>query len=253
MFDSTYTSTSPEEIRVIFDRLHPYLPPNLKKVEPHPSGFGLSFTFTPPFTGREEEPFKPVAAYDDPRLSYVSQTENEAEHLLRRQAGLVLDDVYQRAREQWRDAAYISDLRAAIHEAPALWKTYQHELKALGSAYDYLRTPEAAREWAPAVSRLIDAQDRTRTAATAFDREAAEIARVHERHLYADLGHTAALTAAGYPEAAEWPIAEADSYGQSHYSDWDTHPPLAEQIRRLIEQQDTHLAKIRRLSGTNTN
>ncbi|ORT53475.1 hypothetical protein [Streptomyces sp. CB03238] len=238
------------ELEDIFSRLRPYFPENLTKIEPRPGGYGLRFTFTP-FTGREEEPHQPFT-HNDPQLGYISESENEAEHLLREKARVVLADLYRAARQEWQEAAYIADLKAVIRDAPARWKTYQHELKALGSAYDYLRTPEAAREWPSAVSRLIDAQDRTKAAAVAFDQRAREIAQVHDTHIYAELGQDAALKAAGYPEAKDWPIADARDYDRDHFNAWDSVLPLAEQARRLIEQQEAHVAKVARLSGTAT-
>ncbi|WP_449350245.1 glycoside hydrolase family 3 C-terminal domain-containing protein [Streptomyces shaanxiensis] len=152
----------------------------------------------------------------------------------------------------WRDAAYVADLKDTVRDAPDRWRAYEREAKALESAYAYLRTPEAAKEWPATLSRLIDAQDRTRTAAAAFDERAEEIARVHEKHLYADLGHAAALTQAGYLEATGWPIAPADDYGSSYYSAFNTHVPLTELVRRLIEQQDNHITKVGQLMGTAT-
>lgn len=237
---------TPEELKEIFARLQPYLPKYLKKVDAQ--SYGLRFEFEP-FTGREEEPSSP-STHKDPQLSYVRESENEAEHLLREKAIVVLENLYEKAREEWKDAAYVADLKTAVKDAPARWKTYQHELKALSSAYDHLRTPEAAKEWPAAVSRLIDAQDRTRAAAVAFDERAKEIAEIHDKHLYAELGHDAALKAAGYPEAKDWHITDAGDYGRNYYSDWDNYPPLEEQIRRLAERQDAHVAKVGRLSGT---
>jgi hypothetical protein len=241
---------TPAELTEIFSRLRPYFPESLKKVEPRPGGYGLRFQFAP-FTGREEEPHQPFT-HDDPQLGYISESENAAEHLLREKARVVLADLYRAARQEWQEAAYIADLKDVIRDAPARWKTYQHELKGVQAAYDYLRTPEAAQEWPSAVSRLIDAQDRTTAAAVAFDQRAREIAQVHETHLYADLGRDAALKAAGYPEAKSWPIADAHDYDRSHYGPWDSVLPLAEQARRLIEQQEAHVAKVARLSGTAT-
>ncbi|MGI5532497.1 hypothetical protein ACQEVX_35550 [Streptomyces syringium] len=236
---------TPEELKEIFARLQPYLPKFLKKV--NAESYGLRFEFEP-FTGREEEPSEP-STYDDPKLDYVSESENEAEHLLREKAGVVLSDVFRAARAEWKDAAYVADLKAVVKDAPDRWRTYEQEIKALETAYDYLRTPGAATEWPSAVSRLIDAQDRTKAAAVAFDKRAVEIAEVHDKHLYADLGHDAALKASGYPEAKNWHITDASHYGRNYYSDWDNSPPLAEQVRRLIEQQDAHVAKVGRLSG----
>lgn len=236
---------TPEELTEIFARLQPHLPKYLKKVDPQRNGIRFEFA---PFTGREEEPSKPFT-HDDPKLSYIPESENEAEHLLREKASIVLSNLYGKARDEWRDAAYVADLKAVVKDAGARWKTYQHELKAAMSAYDYLRSPEAAKEWPSAVSRLIDAQDRTKAAAVAFDERAEEIAEVHDKHLYADLGRDAALKAAGFPEAKDWHITDLSDYGKGHYSDWDTQPPLAEQTRRLVEKQDGHVAKVARLSG----
>jgi hypothetical protein len=246
----TVTVTS-GEMHEIFKRLAPYLPPYLRKVEPRPSGYGLRVEFAP-FTGRENEPTKPRAFYDDPKLTYVRESDDPAEHQLRRKASLIIDEVYNTARAEWKDAAYVADLKQVVKDAPDRWKTYERELKALESAYTYLRTPEASQEWPSALSRLVDAQDRTRTAAVAFDERAEEIAAVHEKHLYADLGHAAALANAGYPEAKDWHIVSHDQYGSGYFSDWSTSVPLQERVRRLVAEQDAHVSKVGRLSSTAT-
>ncbi|MFF8618143.1 hypothetical protein [Streptomyces sp. NPDC015350] len=245
MFGSTLR-ISPAQLQEIFTRLQPYLPTNLTKVDT--SSNWLQFEFAP-FTGREQEPVEP-AVHTDPKLSYISESEDPAEHQLREMATTVLARVYEQARGQWRDAAYVAALKDMVRDAPALWRTYQDEARALEAAYDYLRTPGAAKEWPSALSRLVDAQDRTRAAARAFDQQAEEIARVHDTYLYADLGHDAALKAAGYPEAKDWAIAPSDSYGQNYYSDFMSDVPLQERVRRLTEQQDAHVTKVGRLSGT---
>ncbi|MGW7320184.1 hypothetical protein [Streptomyces sp. NPDC054865] len=249
-FDHSFQIT-PDEMTEIFVRLQPYLPKSLQKVEPHPSGYGLRCEFIP-FTGREAEPVAPPT-HTDPTLSYVSESENATEHLLRQKAGVVLSDIYEKARREWKDAAYVAALQAVVRDTGDRWTRYQQQAKALQSAYDYLRTPDAAREWPSAVTRLIDAQDHVRTAALAYDERAREIAKAHSEHLYADLGQVAALEAAGYPAGKDWPVADAEVYDRSYHSDWDTNPPLEEQVRRIVEQQDAHLAKVGRLSGTATN
>ncbi|MFG3179821.1 hypothetical protein ACGFZC_32825 [[Kitasatospora] papulosa] len=246
MLPEHYTIT-PDEMTEILDRLKPHLPPYLKEIGRGPYG-GLVFEFEP-FTGREAEPVRPSTRHDD-RLRYVAEADDEAEHLLREKASRVLDRLFEHAGEDWRDAAYVADLRAIVQDAPALWAAYRRAAEALGTAYQYLRRPEAAAEWQSAVSRLIDAQGRAAAAAAAFDARAQQIADAHDRHVYADLGPAEALKRAGFPEATDWHIADASSYGRRQYMDWDTHPPLAEQIRRQVEEQDTHLAKVRRLSGT---
>ncbi|GHF74198.1 hypothetical protein GCM10010218_64160 [Streptomyces mashuensis] len=237
---------TPEELKEVFARLQPYLPRHLKKVTSHSYGLGYEFE---PFTGREPEPSAP-STHDDPKLRYVRESEDEAEYQLRQKAGLVLSELYQQAREEWRSAAYVADLKTVVEDAPALWRAYQDEATALAAAYDYLRTPNAAAEWPSAVSRLVDAQDRTTSAAVAFDGRAAQIAEVHDTHLYARLGRAAALEAAGYPDAEDWPIGAVCDYGRRFYG--RGAGPLEEQVRDLIEQQDAHLAKVSRLAGTVT-
>ncbi|MFB7852917.1 hypothetical protein ACFC34_38695 [Streptomyces sp. NPDC056053] len=236
---------SPNELKEIFDRLQPYLPKNLTKVGSSSSWLRFEHTFT----GREQEPVEPPV-HTDPRLGYVSESENPVEHRLREMATTVLATAYEQARGQWRDAAYVVALKDVVQDAPALWRTYQDELKALEAAYGYLRTPGAAKERPSALSRLVDAQDRTRAAAAVFDGRAEEIARVHDTYLYSDLSHDAALKAAGYPAAKDWAVASSESYGQDSYGDYVSDVPLQERVRRLTEQQDAHVAKVGRLSGT---
>ncbi|GGZ29524.1 hypothetical protein [Streptomyces nitrosporeus] len=244
---STHYTITPDEMTEILDRLTPHFPPYLTKIAHGPFG-GLVFEFEQ-FTGLEAQPVRPSTRHDD-RLRYVPEADDKAEHILREKAGRVLDRCFEQAEEQWRDAAYVADLKRVVQDGPALWEAYSREAEALGAAYDYLRTPEAAAEWPSAVSRLIDAQSRAAAAAAAFDARAETIADAHDRHVYADLGRDAALAAAGYPQATEWHIADASCYGRRQYSEWETDLPLAEQISRLVAQQDTHLAKVARLSGT---
>ncbi|MFD5914877.1 hypothetical protein ACFWHL_39825 [Streptomyces massasporeus] len=235
----TITITAAEQAQ-LFERLAPHLPTYLRKVEPHPCGWGLRFEFAP-FTGREKAPTVPSSRYDDPRLKYVPESENPAEHRLREAADLILGELYEQAHREWKDAAYVADLRMLVKDAPDRWKTYEREAKALESAYAYLRTAQAAAEWPAALSRLVDAQERALAAAEAFDERAEDIAHVHSKHLYADLGHAQALAAAGYPEGAQWHVGNAfDGY----FSD-----ALHSKVRRLVDEQDAHVAKVARLSG----
>ncbi|MET9760018.1 hypothetical protein ABZ016_13330 [Streptomyces sp. NPDC006372] len=240
MLGNTVTTITADEQRQIYERLQPHLPPYLRKIEPHPSGWGLRFEFAS-FTGREGEPARPDASYEDPRLRYVPESEDATEHRLRTAARRILSDLYDEAREAWKDAAYVADLRQAVQDAPHRWKAYERELKALQSAYDYLRTPQAGPEWPAAISRLVDAQERALAAAAAFDDRAVDIARVHDKHLYADLSHSEALAKAGYPEGAHWHVGS--TFG-GYYSGF-----LAEEVGRLIKQQESHVAKVGRLSG----
>lgn len=220
MFSNSHKIT-PDEMPEILDRLQPHFPPYLTKVGRGEFG-GLDFEFEP-FTGREAESVQP-STHHDARLSYVYKDDDPAERLIREKALRVLDRCFERAQQQWRDAAYVADLRDVVQDAPALWVFYSRDVEALDAACAYLRTPEAAAEWPSAVSRLVDAQSRAAAAAAAFDERAQHIADAHDRHVYADLGPVEALKRAGFPEATNWHIADASCYGRRQYSDWETHP-----------------------------
>ncbi|MEU6572146.1 hypothetical protein [Streptomyces parvulus] len=230
---------SPEEMREITERLTPHFPPYLKKIEPNSLGWGLNFVFAP-FTGREPEPCTPRSFYNDPRLAHVSESADEGEHLLRRKAGVVLSNLYEAAREEWKDATYVADLREAVKDAPHRWTQYVLAAQRLEKAFAYLRTPDAATEWPAAISRLVDAQDQARAAAEHFQSRAVAIARVHEEHRHCDLRTDQALERAGYPEAVNWHIG----YFEPSYQDG-----LTEKVDRLIQDQEAHLVKVGRLAG----
>jgi hypothetical protein len=223
----------------VLDRITPHLPPYLLKIEPDYGRVRFEFR---PFTGLETEPAKPQSYYDDPQLTHVPESQDVDEYRLRMIARNVLGDLYEQAAREWGRAAYVADLRRVVRDAPDRWRAYEREAKALEAAYAYLRTAEAGREWPAAISRLVDAQDATRTAAAAFDARAIDIADVHYKHLYADLSQDQALAKAGYPEAKDWYVG--DGFG-GYFRDG-----LAEKVDGLIEQQDAHLAKVGRLSGT---
>ncbi|MFG2841102.1 hypothetical protein ACGFYE_39700 [Streptomyces zaomyceticus] len=247
MFSHDAFAISTAQVQEILARLRPHLPANLKKIEPNPKGFGMRYEFGP-FTGTEPCPEGPAAFRRDPGLTFVRESEDVAEHQLRTAADRILTDLYDTARKQWTDAVYVRDLKAVVQDAPALWAAYQREATVLETAYAYLRTPEAAGEWPSAVARLVDAQDSTAAAAAAFDRRAADIARVHDRHLYADLGRSDAFARAGHPQAADWHIVSYVNYASRSYSEHDAFLPLAAKVRHLIERQEAHLAKVARLA-----
>ncbi|MEV4044254.1 hypothetical protein [Streptomyces sp. NPDC049744] len=230
---------TPEEMREIHARLTPHFPPYLRSIEPNPRGWGLTFVFEP-FTGREPEPCTPRSFYNDPRLSF-SESNNEAEYLLREKAGVVMSNLYEAAREEWTVAAYVADLRKVVKDAPNRWARYVEASQVLEKAYAYLRSSDAGTEWLAAISRLVDAQDRVRAAAAAFDERAADIADVHDRHLYADLTHDEALTRAGHPEAADWHVG--DGFG-GHFTGG-----LVEKVDHQIKEQEAHLTRVSRLAG----
>ncbi|KKD10997.1 hypothetical protein ACQ9AR_33415 [Streptomyces lividans] len=230
---------TPEEMREIHARLTPHFPPYLRAIEPNPHGWGLSFAFEP-FTGREPEPCTPRSFYNDPQLSF-SESNSETEYLLREKAGVVMSNLYEAAREKWKKAAYVADLRDVVKDAPHRWTRYVLASQELEEAYAYLRTSDAATEWPAAISRLVDAQDCVRAEASAFDERAADIADVHYRHLYAELTHIEALTRAGYPEAKDWHVG--DGFG-GHFTGG-----LTQKADHQIKEQEAHLSRVSRLAG----
>lgn len=248
-----------EQVADIFNnRLRPYLPAYLEKVDPHT--YHITYTFKP-FTGRETQPEQPsFSTYsNDPKLSYKHQDEkagrpiaDDAEYDLREAALFLLSDVYRAALIDWRNAHHIAELKNVVKNTGDLWKQYGQARSAVDAAFAYLRDPKAAKEWATAISRLIDTHDALKTAATAFDDRAEQIAEVNEKHFHEDgYGSTGALKIAGFPEADDWEIHDSADYKTSwdgSWSEWDRC--LQAQASRLIKAQEEHVAKVGRLSGT---
>lgn len=258
MLGTTFQVTA-DELKEIFNvRLVPYLPSHLTKVQPNPSGWGNRYTFKP-FTGREPKPEEPSRSYDDPKLCYPRQDReagrpeaDEAEYDLREKARYFLDQVYDEARTQWRNAAHIADLKSTVKDTSDLFKQYGQAKRAVDAAFAYLRDPEAAKEWPAAISRLIDTHNDLKTAAEAFDDRAQEIAEVHEKHLHEyGYGYDEALKIAGFPEGKDWPIASPDDYGANYRGEYDRYT-LRGQAQALIAEQEEHVAKVGRLTGTPT-
>ncbi|WP_424893295.1 hypothetical protein [Streptomyces sp. XH2] len=255
MLGETFKVTA-DELKNIFNvRLAPYLPANLEKVEPHPSGWGNSYTFKP-FTGREARPEEPECYWEDPKLAYRHVDKEagrpeagEDEYDLREKARFFLSEVYRQARIEWRNAAHVTELKAVVKDTGDRWKAHSQAKHAVEAAFAYLRAPEAAKEWTAAISRLVDAQDAYLAAAIAFDVRAQEIADVHSRNFHEYmLGCDEALVAAGYPEAKDWHIASDDYYGKNYRGEYDPHT-IAGQAQTLIKEHDAHVAKVSRLSG----
>ncbi|MEU5836380.1 hypothetical protein ABZ820_22300 [Streptomyces diacarni] len=255
MLGETFSVTA-DELKEIFNvRLAPYLPANLKKVEPRPSGLGNNYTFKP-FTGREPRPEEPERYWNDPKLAFRHMDKEagrpeagEDEYDLRDKARYFLSEAYRQARIEWRNAAHVAELKIVVKDTDDRWKAHGQAKRAVEAAFAYLRTPEAAREWTSAVSRLIDAQDAYMAAAVAFDARAQEIAEVHDRHFHEEmLGWNEALVAAGYPQATDWHITSVGDYGKNHWEEYDPHT-IAGQAETLIKEQEVHVAKVSRLAG----
>ncbi|MFE9736128.1 hypothetical protein ACFYO9_37380 [Streptomyces sp. NPDC005863] len=258
MLGTTFQVTA-DELKEIFNvRLAPYLPAHLTKAEPNPSGWGNTYTFKP-FTGREPKPETPRRYYDDPKLCFRHQDReagrpeaDEAEYDLREKACHFLDQVYDQARSEWRNARYIADLKTVVSNTGDLFKQHGQAKTAVDAAFTYLRDPKAATEWPAAVSRLIDTHSTLMAAAIAFDERARQIAEVHEQHLYEEApGYDEALKAAGYPQARDWPIASVHDYGRNYHGEYDRYT-LSGQAQALIKEQEEHVAKVGRLTGTPT-
>ncbi|MEU2873029.1 hypothetical protein ABZ769_28160 [Streptomyces olivoreticuli] len=255
MLGETFKVTA-DELKEIFNvRLAPYLPASLEKVEPHPSGWGNSYTFKP-FTGKESRPEEPERYWDDPKLAYRHVDKDagrpeasEDEYDLREKARFFLSEVYRQARIEFRNAVHVAELKAVVKDTGDLWKANGQAKSAVEAAFAYLRDPEAAKEWPAAVSRLVDAQDAYMAAAIAFDLRAQEIAEVHHRNFHEEmLGYDEALVAAGYPEARDWHIASENDYGKNYRGEYDPGT-IAGQAQNLIKEQEAHVAKVGRLSG----
>jgi hypothetical protein len=263
MLGTTFSVTADEFKEIFNARLAPYLPANLQNVEPNPSGWGNRYTFKP-YTGAEAEPEEPYDRWkNDPKLRWRHEDERdgrqvgtEEEYELREKARYFLEQVYAEARTEWRNAKHLAALKKVLVDGKAAtaWKRWGQAKTATDAAYAYLRDPEAAKEWATAVSRLIDTHTELKAAAAAFDEKAQEIAQIHWDHMHEEgYGHDEALRLAGHPEATDWEIHGHDDYTADYRGEWrDWDRCLQAQTARLIAEQEAHVAKIGRLTGQPT-
>ncbi|MFE4539700.1 hypothetical protein ACFRKB_32320 [Streptomyces scopuliridis] len=257
--NTDYKLTGDQIDDIVNNRLRPYLPTNLAKVDPQT--YHLRYTFNPAFTGQESEPQEPSykSICDDPKLSHEHWDKqadrpvaDEAEYDLREAARFILSDVYRSARDEWRNARYIADIKAATNLAGGLWKQHNQAKSAVEAAFSYLRDPEAAKEWPAAVSRLIDTQDTYLKAAIAFDERAHDIATVHDKNMYEEsLGYREVYAAAGVPDAWDWPVVEAGAYGSNYLGKYDENTAAGKAQARIAEQE-AHVAKVGQLLGRST-
>lgn len=242
-----------EQLAEILNRLRPFLPTRLTTVTPAYGGFEYTFL---PFTGAESGPTEPDRSWEQPDLAYRHMDEeagrpiaDDAEYELRKLARFLLSDAYSQALIHWKNARHVAELKSVVQNTGALWKTHQQAERAVEAAFAYLQDPAAAKEWRAAVSRLVHAQDTYLAAAVAFDKRARDIAEVHDRNMHEDqLGYDAALAAAGFPEAKDWPIASLDEYGSYYQSEPSEYTAIGA-AQRLIKEQEAHVGKVSRLTG----
>jgi hypothetical protein len=244
--DFGITRVTSDELTEVLDRLKPYLPQQLRTVG---SRDGRLYCEFHAFNGVTTEPYPPSAAQSDPRLSFLPEGGDPVEKTLRHTAHTILIDIYERARREWQDVRYVELLREKAGDADALWQTYLDKATALKEAYDFLRDPAASAAWPSALSRLLDAQNSAVAAATAFEAQAEQIARIHRAFLVTDLSEREALMAAGFPNATDWPVADHYVYERVARDFGQSDLPLVEQVRRLVAEQKDHVREIRELSG----
>lgn len=257
-------SLTADELKEIFNvRLAPYRPAHLEKADPRSSGWGIDYTFKP-YTGAEARPEEPYNRWkNDPKLAWRHEDErdgrpvaDEAEYALREKARYFLDQVYSEALTAWRNDRHLAALKTALAdgEAAAAWKRWGQAKTATTAAYAYLRDPDAAKEWATAVSRLIDTHAEMKAAAVAFDEKARDIAQINEDNIHEEgYGYDEALRRAGHPEATEWDICDSDNYTPDYRGEWrDWDRCLQAQAARLIAEQEAHVEKVGRLTGQST-
>jgi hypothetical protein len=187
------------------------------------------FTFKP-FTGAEEEPSQSRTAWSDDSLP--------------RAAHDFLDSEYEAARDLWREAKYIRELKAAAQGASALWGDYtqaRQDMDAIFASLD--NTPD--NHWRATVSKLIAAQDKALATAEEWDDKAEDIATCHSDNMYSDLGWREAYQRAGI-DGTDWVIGDKYDYGRSYYG---KQSPVVRDVNEAIEKQREHLRKIASLTG----
>lgn len=145
--------------------------------------------------------------------------------------------------------AWYREVRPLIRAAAPAWQALQRARKEVDAIYEGLRET-ADGSWYATVMRLLDAHRVLEAAAADWDRATRPIAQTIDTAgvyvVYEDAdGLRGAAQALGI-DIQGWDIASVSSYDS-----W-SGTPMAQNVRRLIEEQRERLAEHARLTGTPT-
>ncbi|MFD6113849.1 hypothetical protein ACFWG0_27600 [Streptomyces yangpuensis] len=205
-------------------------------VRSEPRVFGAALYFQG-FTGREERPEMPMAAWEDKAVTWEQRRE--------------LSLQYDAARVMWSQARLRLQAGPVLRRAAPLWEawtTAQAELHQVFAAF--WTTPDGM--WRAQLLKLTDAEQAAQSAARAWDQVAEELAKLAAEQLRAageeyDLPLTEVAKELGL-DAADWVIDSPDQYETGPYS-WRTETPVVRHATGEITQQRERLTEVARLAG----
>ncbi|MCF3143748.1 hypothetical protein [Streptomyces platensis] len=220
----------------------------------HPNFLGTSrgeregwivYSFTP-FTGAEDRPQLPAAAYHLP-LGW-----QDREPLARQ---------YEAARILWSYARLRSQAKPLLHEAASRWTDWTEAKAQLTAVFErFWSTGDG--QWRAQLLRLVDAERAVTKAADRWDTVAGHLAQIAADQIEVagreeELPLTTVATELGY-DASDWMVRPVGDYChplpqyrivRDGIELWDRATPLAASASKLIEVQRERLREVASLAG----
>ncbi|MFE4206089.1 hypothetical protein ACFRSX_32780 [Streptomyces goshikiensis] len=186
----------------------------------------LTFTFRA-FTGAEDEPQRPLYAWQDESLTPESRA--------------FIDAQYDEAIHLWRAAAYTAALKQATNGAGAQWAAYAQALAAMEEIFTSMDS-KPDTHWRATVSKLVNAQKAALDAAITWDHTGRAISTVNDNFRYGAFSRAEMYEAAGV-DASQWVIG--DSYDYEPFRGG----PVTRELQKRIDAQREHLRTVASLTG----
>ena len=230
----TQTNENPgqEEQPVTPDPIAPYRHRNFISVEQGPDGLCYKFQ---PFSGWEQEPQVPAAAWKDQALTWADTQR--------------LSDEYEAASALWHRPRFLSRVTPVLKEAVPAWQAYAQARSSMDAEYAAFWETEDGR-WRAQLLRLVTAHDLTLAAAEAWDRRAAYLASLYREYHDAVISRYALplrdFAAAAGIDAAGWEIDfYHDRYPENRHG-YGT--PQVKAVRAAITEQQDRLRTVGELA-----
>ncbi|WP_327359834.1 hypothetical protein [Streptomyces sp. NBC_01304] len=234
----TAIAAQEEAMTTATDALAKYHHPNFISVEP--GRFQGEFRFTwKPFTGREPEPARPDASYEDESLSSEDRDRLNME--------------YRAAEEMWGIARFHLKARPQVTTMAPLWTTYQTAQTAMTEAFEALLST-TDNTWRAQVMKLTDLHRTALAAAEKWDQAAEELALIHKEYSEAvgpDKDRRVEDLISDYNTPTQgWKVDWYSTYEIPSYP-WNQEfqTPTVKTVTEEIEQQKTRIREVADLTG----
>ncbi|MDI3390135.1 hypothetical protein QIS99_28675 [Streptomyces sp. B-S-A8] len=236
----TAIAAQEEAMTATTDTLAKFHHPNFVSAEPGRFEGEWKFTWKP-FTGREEEPLRPVESYGNDDLSSEDRKMLELE--------------YRAATEMWGTARFHLKARPQISSMAMPWNTYRRARAAMEDTYDSLLST-ADTNWRAQVMKLTDLHHKVLAAAKDWDKAAAELALIHkeyERTVGAEESYSISHLVSGYETNTQgWDLRYHHEYDPSdryipHGEKFQT--PAVKESMVEIERQKSRIREVADLAG----